>query len=93
MPHLLIVLQARLPVHVTPLQGHTVTQLTQVSISLDQRAWRAWGEAGKATTLQSRGRALPSSKRSQQQVIGTGQLRQGMTHMLMLLKAWRPGGR
>ena len=35
---------------------------------------------------------MPSSRRSQKLIMGTGQLRQGMIHLLVLLKAWHPCG-
>ena len=88
---LLILLKVRHPVHVTLLRGHISTQLAQGSRSLNQHAWQAWGEAGEAATSRSRGQASINVKRSRRLVMGTGQPRQGMIHLLMLLKAWHPG--
>ena len=64
MLRLLILLKVRHPVHVTLLQGHISTQLAQGSRSRNQHAWQAWGEAGEAATLRSRGQALLTSRRS-----------------------------
>ena len=55
MLHLLMLLKVRRPVHVRLLRDHKSRQLVQVSTSLKQHAWPAWGEAGEAATLRSRG--------------------------------------